>query len=145
MTTRYPKNSCCEICGRIGRIANADGWVTCVDHTRTERPPAPLFAWDTGEVYDPAVVCRPWEEFIQEERHPVPLAETYAASPTSPSITSSSATNPGSYANRFCEVCGVRCGGVYRGWSVCNAHVGVELPDSPAFDAQSGARLQGES
>ena len=56
----------------------------------------------------------------------------------------SSATNPGSYANRFCEVCGVRSGGVRQGWTVCNAHVGIELPDSPLFDAHTGARLRGE-
>lgn len=57
----------------------------------------------------------------------------------------SSATNPGSYANHFCEVCGLRCGGVDRGWTVCNAHVGIELPDAPLFDGRTGARLGGES
>ena len=56
----------------------------------------------------------------------------------------SSATNPGSYASRFCEVCGVRSGGVHRGWTVCNAHVGIELPDAPLFDGRTGARLRGE-
>lgn len=64
MTSKYPRNSTCEICGKIGRIANPDGWKTCVEHMSVERPSQPLFAWDTGEVYDPAVVIRPWEKFL---------------------------------------------------------------------------------
>lgn len=115
----------CEICGAQGGCYTPDGWRTCSAHLRAQKPEHPLFDYVTGEPIPP------------EAGRPVVHQEAGTRRP--------SATNAGSYANRFCEVCGVRCGGVSRGWSVCNAHVGVELPDWPVFDAQSGARLRGES
>ena len=73
MTNKYPGNSTCEICGKIGRVTNVDGWITCPDHRKAVRPAAPLFAWNTGEDYDPAVVIRPWEKFFERpEGEPIP-------------------------------------------------------------------------
>lgn len=73
MTNKYPGNTTCELCGRIGNHFTNDGWMTCETHVDAERPPRPLFAWNTGEVFDPAVVIRPWEKFLDRpEREQVP-------------------------------------------------------------------------
>ena len=57
MTNKFDyKRPYCEVCGAIGPNVSVEGWNTCEEHFREDKPSEPVFDWQTGDSLIPSTI-----------------------------------------------------------------------------------------